>query len=86
MMTAASSFNASFQLEDDHISAATSLIIKTCRKKVRGLNDWVLATYAKSTTFKVENLLYVNENTFLCNKRNDVERLTVELHAHFLKY
>lgn len=33
----------------------------------------------------LKNLLYVDDDAFLCNNRNDLEKLTQELHTHFLE-
>ncbi len=40
----------------------------------------------KSRIIKVKNLIYVNDGAFLFNNKNDLERLTQELHRHFLKF
>lgn len=40
----------------------------------------------KSRIIKVKNLLYVNGGAFPFNNKNDLERLTQELHRHFLKF
>jgi hypothetical protein len=39
----------------------------------------------KVSLFK-KNLLYVDYDIFLCNNRNDLERLRQELYTHFLKF
>ncbi len=83
MMAATDSFTTSFQLKDKltfhYFPEKKKAHKQNGRLKGRRINK-------KGTTFEVENLLYVYDGTFICNNRNNLERLTQNLHAHFLKF
>jgi hypothetical protein len=83
MMAATDSFTTSFQLEDK-----PTFHYFPDKKEVHKQNGRLKGQYtnAKGTIFTVENLLYVNDGAFLCNNKKDLERLTQELHSHFLKF
>jgi hypothetical protein len=73
LMAATDSFTPSFQLEDKptfHYFPEK----KNAHKQNGRLKG--KCTNAKGTTFAIENLLYVDDGAFLCNNRNDLERLT----------
>jgi hypothetical protein len=83
MMAATDSFTASFQLEDKptfHYFPEK----KNVQKQNGRLKGQCVNT--KGTTFEVGNLLYVDDGAFICNNRRDLERLTQNLHVHFLKF
>jgi hypothetical protein len=83
MMAATDSFRPSFQLEDK-----PTFHYLPNKKEVYKQNGRLKdqCTNAKGTIFTVENLLYINDGAFLCNNKKDLERLTQELHSHFLKF
>ncbi len=83
MMAATDSFTSTFQLDDKPTFNYFPDKANARRQNGRLKGQ---CPKAKGVTFEIENLLYVDDGVFICNTRSDLERLTQELHRHFLKF